>query len=128
MYGRAEDIARLEHDRPEVTTDSYRDVLAVHIQFRMRLNRDLHLDRGVHRLVAVLECREDFVAHRLDDRTTALFGRATHDVHADRDLVARSQVTQHLEEPGTADHVGKKYDEFLVLAHARFEGHLRLLL
>ena len=126
MHGRAEDVARFEYDGPEVTADSYRDVLAVYIQFRMRLNRDLHLDRGVHGLVAVFECREDFVAHGLDDRAAALFGRAAHDVHADRDLVARGQVAQHLEEPGAADDVGKKYDEFLVFSHARFEGHLRL--
>ena len=48
-----------------------------------------------------------------------LLGRAAHDLDADRDLVARRDVAEDLEQPRAADDVGEKNREFLVLAHVR---------
>ncbi len=46
-----------------------------------------------------------------------LLGRAAHDLDADRDLVARREVAEDLEQPRAADDVGEENREFLVLAH-----------
>ena len=117
MHGDAEDVARLEHDRPEMAADADRDLLALHLEVRVARDRRLHLDRRVDRRVAVAERRHDLVAHRLDDGAAVLLGRPAHDVDADRDLVARSDVAQDLEQAGAADDVGEEDREFLVLPH-----------
>jgi len=103
--------------RPEVAADADRDVLALDLQVRVAGDGRLHLDGGVHGRIAVAEGRHDLVAHGLDDRTAVLLRSAAHDLDAGLHLVTRRDVAQHLEQPGTADHVGKKDCELLLSSH-----------
>ncbi len=118
VHGRAENVARLDDDRAEVTADADRDLLSLDLEVRVSGDRRLHFDGGVDRRVAIVEGRHDLVAHRLDDRAAVLFGGATHDLDADRDLVAGRDVAQDFEQPRAADDVGEEDREFLLLTHA----------
>ena len=126
MYRGAEHVAGFDHDRAEMAADPDRDLLALDFEIRMPGDRRLHLDRGVDGRIAVDKRRHDLVAHGLDDGAAVLLGRAAHDLDADRDLVARDDVTQHFEQPGAADDVGEENREFLVLPHAGLASPTRI--
>ena len=104
----AEDVAVLEHDRPEVTADADRDGLAFDLQFRVDADIVLHAARRVQRVVRRGEGRHDLIADRLDDGAVILLGRGTHDLNAGQHHVTRTQVAHDLVDSGAADHIGEQ--------------------
>jgi hypothetical protein len=100
-----------------MAADADRHLLALDFEVRVPGDGGLHLHRGVDRRIAARESGHDLVAHGLHHRAAVLLGRAAHDLDADRDLVARGDVAEDLEQARAADDVGEQYRELLVLAH-----------
>ena len=94
MHRRAEDVALLLHDRPEVATDADRDVPVVVIELAVDRNALLHALRGVHGVVGRRERRHDLVAHGLDDGAPIGLRGLAHDVEATAHHLSRFDVAE----------------------------------
>src|SRR5690606_22037437 len=113
-----EDVPLLEHHGAEVATHADVDLMPIDLELGVAGDLLLHLCRSVQCAVGGGKGRHDLIAHGLDDGAPVLLRGIAHDVDADRDHVARSQVAHQLVEPRGTDYVSKEDGELYVFSHA----------